>query len=92
MAKEYAEKMGDLLDQVAETSGESVSDLERLPIPADIREMLIGAGFKTIQAVVEAEDEALRQVSGIEETDVEQIRAAIETFLRTGTARVAPTL
>lgn len=92
LAKEYAEKMGDLLDQIGETSGETVSDLERLPIAADIREMLIGAGYKTIQSVVEAEDEALRQVSGVEDTDIEQIRAAVETFLRTGTTRVATTL
>ena len=92
LAKEYAEKMGDLLDQVAEAANESLSDLERLPIPADIREMLIGAGFKTIQSVVEAEDESLRQVSGIEDGDVEQIRAAIESFLRAGTPRVAPSV
>ena len=84
--------MGDLLDQVADVGGESVSDLERLPIPADIREMLVNAGFKTIQSVVEAEDEALLQVSGIEDGDIVQIRAAVETFLRAGSVRPAPSL
>jgi transcription termination factor NusA len=91
-AKDYAEKMGDLLDQVAEVGGDAISDLERLPIPADIREMLVGAGFKTIQAVVEADDEALKQVSGIEEGDIAQIRAAVENFLRTGSVRPAPSI
>lgn len=91
-AKEYAEKMGDLLDQVADVNGDAVSDLDRLPIPADIREMLVGAGFKTIQAVVEAEDEALKQVSGIEEGDIAQIRTAVEDFLRAGSVRPAPSL
>jgi hypothetical protein len=36
--------------------------------------------------VIEAEDEALRGVDGIEENDVEQIRAAAETFLKSGAA------
>ena len=54
--------------------------------------MLVNAGFKTIQSVVEAEDEALLQVSGIEDGDIAQIRAAVETFLRAGSVRPAPSL
>jgi N utilization substance protein A len=84
-AKEFAETLGD----EADTFGgpvERVSDIERLPIAADLREMLVAAGYTTIQSVVEAEDEALREISGIEESDIEQIRSAAESFLRSGAA------
>ncbi len=91
-ARAYAEQMGDELDKVAVAESETLSDLDRLPITADIREMLIGAGYKTIQKVVEAEDDALRQVSGIEDGDIEQIRAAADSFLKSGTNRAAPLL
>jgi N utilization substance protein A len=84
-AKAFAETLGD----EAETFGgpaERVQDIERLAIPADLREMLISAGFKSIQGLVEADDDALRAVSGIDESDIEQIRAATESFLRSGAA------
>ena len=51
--------------------------------------MLLGGGFKTIQSLVEAEDDALRQVSGLDEGDVEQIRQAVDNFLRSGSVRAA---
>jgi N utilization substance protein A len=84
-AKEFAEQLGD----EADTFGGPVAasgDIDRLPIAADLREMLVGAGYKTIQSVVEADDDALRAVSGIEESDIEQIRTATESFLRSGAA------
>lgn len=89
-AKDYAEVLGDEADSLGGPAGAAVSDLERLPITADLREMLLGAGFTTIQGVLEAEDEKLREISGIEESDIEQIKGAAETFLRGGVARVAP--
>jgi DNA integrity scanning protein DisA with diadenylate cyclase activity len=51
--------------------------------------MLINGGFSTIQSLVEADDEALRQVSGLEESDIEQIRQAVDGFLRSGSVRAA---
>jgi DNA integrity scanning protein DisA with diadenylate cyclase activity len=51
--------------------------------------MLMSGGFKTIQNLVEADDEALRQVSGLDEGDIEQIRQAVDAFLRSGSARAA---
>jgi N utilization substance protein A len=84
-AKEFAEQLGDEADTFGGVL-EKISDIDRLPIAADLREMLVAAGFSTIQSVVEAEDDRLREVSGIEEGDIEQIRAAAESFLRSGAA------
>jgi N utilization substance protein A len=84
-AKAFAETLGD----EAETFGgptERAQDIERLAIPADLREMLISAGFTSIQGLVEADDDALRAISGIDESDIEQIRSATESFLRSGAA------
>jgi N utilization substance protein A len=90
-AKDYAEKLGDAADVLPELTA-AVSDLERLPLAADLREMLITGGYKTIQSLVESDDEALKQVSGIEEAEVEQIRQALETFLQAGSARQPQTV
>jgi N utilization substance protein A len=90
-AKEYAEQLGDAADVLPELTA-VVSDLERLPLAADLREMLISGGYKTIQSLVESDDEALKQVSGIEEAEVEQIRQALETFLQAGTSRQPQTV
>ncbi|MFO0416106.1 MAG: transcription termination factor NusA, partial [Pseudomonadota bacterium] len=84
-AKEFAEQLGDEADTFG-GAAEKINDIDRLPIAADLREMLVTAGFTTIQSVVEADDEALRGVSGIEEGDIEQIRSAAESFLRGGAA------
>jgi DNA-directed RNA polymerase alpha subunit len=88
-AKEYAEQLGDEADTLGTTEGDSLTDLERLPITVDVREMLMSGGFKTIQSLVEADDDAIRQVSGLDESDVEQIRQAVDNFLRSGTVRTA---
>jgi N utilization substance protein A len=89
-AKDFAETLGDEADTFAGAAAPAVSDLERLAITADLREMLIAAGYSTIQSVIEADDETLREISGVEESDIEQIRSAAESFLRSGVARVAP--
>jgi N utilization substance protein A len=84
-AKAFAEELGD----EADTFGgpvEALSDIDRLPIAADLREMLVAAGYKTIQSVIEADDDTLRGISGVEESDIEQIRAAADSFLRSGAA------
>lgn len=90
-AKDHAEKLGDAADVLPELTA-AVSDLERLPLAADLREMLLSGGYKTIQSLVESDDEALKQVSGIEEAEVEQIRQALETFLQSGSARQPQTV
>jgi N utilization substance protein A len=91
-AKEYAEKLGDEADELGALSADTLSDLERLPLTADVREMLISGGFGTIQSLVEADDEALRQVSGIDEGEIEEIRKVVDSFLRAGAQRPVTSL
>jgi N utilization substance protein A len=86
-ARLYVEEHGD--DSDDSEGGEQISDLGRLAIPADLREMLVAGGLKTIQSIVEADDDALRQVSGIDDGEVEQIRGAVDSFLRAGSVRAA---
>lgn len=88
-AKDYAEKLGDEADSLGTIESDGLSDLARLAITADVREMLMSGGYKTIQSLVEADDEALRQVSGLDEGDIEQIRQAVDAFLRSGSTRAA---
>jgi transcription termination factor NusA len=88
-AKDLAEKLGDEADSLGPVDGDGSSDLSRLALTADIREMLVSGGFKTIQSLTEADDEALRQVSGLDEGDIEQIRQAVDAFLRSGSVRAA---
>ena len=87
-AKAYVDEHGDELEEGEEAEGH-LSDLDRLGIAADLRETLMSGGFKTIQSLVEADDDALRQVSGIDDGEVDQIRGAVESFLRSGSIRAA---
>lgn len=91
-AKELAATLPDGEDVIG-GSDAVVSDIERLPLSPDLREMLVAAGFKTIQSLAEASDESLTEVSGIDEDDIAQIRDTVDTFLRSGSsARAAATL
>lgn len=79
-AKEFVATLPD--DSSEGGDDEVISDLDRLSISTDIRELLQGAGFHTIQSVVEATDEVLQQISGIDEDDIRSIRDATDTFLK----------
>lgn len=85
-AKAHLETLVEAGELAEESSVDEVpySDLDRLAIAVDVREMLVDAGFSTIQRLIEADDEALANVSGIEERDVASVREAIEKFLRGG--------
>jgi N utilization substance protein A len=89
-AKAFAEQLGDELDSFGVApSGKDEGDINKLPIPADLRELLIAGGFRSVQAVVSAGDDDLRAVSGIQEGDLEIIREAVDSFIKGGTAAVS---
>jgi N utilization substance protein A len=90
-AKAFAEQLGDELDNFGATAAgnDQTGDIDRLPIPADLRELLISAGFKTIQGIVSASDDDLRGVSGLQDGDLEVIREAMDSFLKGGAAAVS---
>lgn len=85
-AKEHLQTLvenGELVDD-SPADEAPYSDLDRLAIAVDVREMLVDAGFLTIQRLIEADDEALANISGMKEMDVASVREAIEKFLRGG--------
>lgn len=74
-----------VLEEQNEGAG-AVTDLDKLMLGNDLRDLLLKAGYSTIQSLVEADNDALLQVSGVDEDDVASIRQATETFLK-GPAR-----
>lgn len=85
-AKELAATLPDDEDGSGDSSESSGGDIERLPLSPDLREMLIAAGYKTIQSLAEASDDDLNEVSGVDEGDVAQIRETVDAFLRSGSS------
>ncbi len=85
-AKEHLATLGDegLEGDGIEAEEAVYSDLDRLAIPVDVRDLLVAAKFSTIQRLIEADDEVLSAVDGIGEHDVSAVREAIEKFLRGG--------
>jgi N utilization substance protein A len=85
-AKEHLVTLGDegLEGDGVETEDAVYSDLDRLAIPVDVRDLLVAAKFSTIQRLIEADDDVLSAVDGIGERDVAAVREAIEKFLRGG--------
>jgi N utilization substance protein A len=65
----------------------SVSDLSQLPLTADLIEVLKAGGFKSIQKIAEADDDRLRDLSGLDLTEVELVRKAVDGFLRAAAER-----
>jgi N utilization substance protein A len=90
-AKEFAATLPDD-EEEGFGSDAGLSDLGRLPIGPDLREMLMSAGYSTIQSLAESDNDDLRQISGIQEEDVTQVRDAVDAFLKLGSARPLPTM
>ncbi len=78
-ARELAEK----LEMNGELGAPKVTDLDKLTLDGELREKLLSAGYRTIQSVVETENEQLLTVPGIGEPEIESIRQATDAFLKT---------
>ncbi|MCO6429872.1 MAG: transcription termination/antitermination protein NusA [Deltaproteobacteria bacterium] len=65
------------------------TDLDKLGISAELRERLIGGGFRTIQSLVVAEPEALLALDGVSESELESIKEATDAFFKSGHSRVS---
>ena len=61
-------------------SEDGVSDLDSLMLGVEIKAKLQSAGYDSITSLVEASDEDLLALSGIDEGDVETIKKSIESF------------
>ncbi|MCL4136860.1 UNVERIFIED_CONTAM: hypothetical protein GTU68_039805 [Idotea baltica] len=77
-AKEHLntlELQGDSEEEVDE-----LRDLDSLMLESDIKKKLVSGGFDTIQSIVEANDEALETIEGLEEAEVEMVQKAVKGF------------
>ncbi|MBX7137887.1 MAG: transcription termination factor NusA [Oligoflexia bacterium] len=88
-AREYAEQLESSGVMEPSDSGDTPTDLHKLALDSALREILMRAGLRNIQKVVEADNDQLLAVEGIGEAELEQIRAATDTFLRGGAFRAA---
>lgn len=86
-------KMAEELSQ-EDTSEEEertmITDLDKLVLTPDLRQQLLKAGFTTIQSLVEAEDDRLLAVEGVDEEVLEKVREATDEFLRNRGPRAIP--
>ncbi len=82
-AKEFAASIA-VEQESQEQAEELLSDLDRLMLGSELRERLIEAGYGTIQSLVSISHEDLLAVEGVEESDIEEIREATNTFFKAG--------
>lgn len=78
-ARSYVEEHP-VQDEIDSDDIDAVSELDKLAIPGDIRELLVEAGYLNVQSLVSAGEEELRSVSGLDEEDVTLILSATENF------------
>jgi len=63
--------------------GAAVTDLDKLAITPDLRDMLLASGFRTIQSIVVADPNELLAVEGLGEEGMATLKDATDNFLRT---------
>jgi N utilization substance protein A len=80
-AKELAAKLEEQGEGQDALSGQ-ISDLDKLNLKPEIRDRLIAGSYRTIQSIAVVDDDALLQVAGIGEQELDVIRAAMDTFLK----------
>jgi len=61
---------------------EHLTDLNKLALDVELKNRLMKGGYRTIQSIAVAEIEDLLKVEGLGETEVEQIKGTVDTFLR----------
>lgn len=82
-AREYTAKLESEGVLEASAEGAAVSDLDKLVLPGELKEMLVRGGYHTIQSLVVAEPDQLLTVEGVGEPELAAIRDATDNFLRT---------
>lgn len=81
-AREYAAKLESEGTPEDSDGRSAVSDLDKLVLPAELKEKLVRGGFHTIQSLVVAEPEQILTVEGVGEPELASIRDATDNFLR----------
>ncbi|NDC39070.1 MAG: transcription termination/antitermination protein NusA [Proteobacteria bacterium] len=81
-AKEYVAQLDESGEQEASEESSAVSDLGRLALSPEVKELLLAGGFTAIQGLVAASAEEILAIEGIGEPEYAMIRDALESFLR----------
>lgn len=85
-AQEHAEKVAAEEARLREEAGLSApTDLDQLHITAELKQKLLTGGYSTIQSLVSADNDALLQVQGVNDIDIDMIKSATDAFFRTST-------
>lgn len=79
-SRTYVDSLGDEGD--GDSEGTQVTDLDKLMLAPELRDRLVEAGYRTIQAVVMAENEDLLNIEGMSEKEVNSVKDAADLFLR----------
>jgi transcription termination/antitermination protein NusA len=95
IASKIAKNASELAAKIESEGGDdssdddTVTDLNQLMIGAELRDKLISAGFKTIQSLVTADQDALLAIDGIEESDLDLVRETTDAFFKRSFAKNA---
>jgi len=81
-AREYVDRLETEGTREASLAPNSVTDLDKLAITAELKAMLLGAGFRTIQSLVVADPNDLLAIEGVGEEEMTAIKDATDGFLR----------
>jgi N utilization substance protein A len=82
-AKEFAERQArEATEAIIAAGGVPPTDLDKLMLAAELKSKLLSGGYTTIQSLVSAENDELLKVSGINDIDIDMIKAATDAFFR----------
>jgi len=81
-AREYVDRLETEGEREASLQPSSVTDLDKLALTPELKQMLVGGGFATIQSLVEADPNDLLAIEGMGEEEMTAIKEATDGFLR----------
>lgn len=81
-SREYVDRLETEGAREVSLAPNSVTDLDKLAINPEVKERLLGAGFRTIQSLVVADPNDLLAIEGFGEEELTAIKDATDGFLR----------
>lgn len=81
-SREYVDRLETEGEREASLQPSTVTDLDKLALAAELKAMLLGAGFSTIQSLVVADPNDLLAIEGVGEEEMNAIKEATDGFLR----------
>ncbi len=81
-SREYVDRLETEGEREASLQPSTVTDLDKLALTPELKQMLLGAGFSTIQSIVIADPNDLLAIEGVGEEEMNAIKDATDGFLR----------